>query len=416
MRVQIRYVILEVALIIGILLLGISSVGVLKNFVKIQFYCTDISYTDEDFSQYFYITQGEVETEEKSIKMDCSKKNRITVSRYKNSYLDTCIRIDPYNKEEDFGIEKITYTVLGIPVGKLYPEEIEKFIFGDNVDEVQLKEGVLWFQAKDADPYVIFGKELTKHYDENIANMRVFLSGVFMLILYMLTFIVRQKIIWKERNVYFFKLRLFLGSVLLIMGILIFRGTEIALLMYGEIPISQLIFHIKVPLEGTNWSQFSEVFIQLGMQLGIVILVLALLGYIFFKKNKWNEIARIYVPVGIISICVGVINFSIKFDLMEYIQYTKEETSLYEDYYVDARDVDIIFPEKKRNLIYIYMESMETSYASVQEGGGKEINYIPELTKLVLENEQFSDANTLNGAYIVNGAGFTMGALAAQTT
>ena len=42
--------------------------------------------------------------------------------------------------------------------------------------------------------------------------------------------------------------------------------------------------------------------------------------------------------------------------------------------------------EKKRNLIYIFMESMETSCASKEEGGFFEQNHIPELTKLAKKN------------------------------
>ena len=34
------------------------------------------------------------------------------------------------------------------------------------------------------------------------------------------------------------------------------------------------------------------------------------------------------------------------------------------------------------NLIYIFMESMESSYASTQDGGALEYNLIPNLTKL----------------------------------
>lgn len=77
----------------------------------------------------------------------------------------------------------------------------------------------------------------------------------------------------------------------------------------------------------------------------------------------------------------------------------------------------ITFPDKKRNLIYIYLESMEITYADKESGGAYSENYIPELSGLALENEDFSGKeNKLNGAYAMPGATWTMGALFAQTS
>ncbi|MCR5673054.1 MAG: hypothetical protein K6F87_05000, partial [Lachnospiraceae bacterium] len=52
--------------------------------------------------------------------------------------------------------------------------------------------------------------------------------------------------------------------------------------------------------------------------------------------------------------------------------------------------------DKKKNLIYIYMESMETTYASREVGGEQpENNYIPNLTRIADENISFSDEEGL---------------------
>ena len=52
------------------------------------------------------------------------------------------------------------------------------------------------------------------------------------------------------------------------------------------------------------------------------------------------------------------------------------------DHYVDPAEVDLSFPEKKRNLIYIYLESMEAGYADTASGGLFPENLIPELTSI----------------------------------
>lgn len=83
---------------------------------------------------------------------------------------------------------------------------------------------------------------------------------------------------------------------------------------------------------------------------------------------------------------------------------------------MDGRDVQLTFPEEKRNLIYIYLESMETTYASEAVGGAMTENYIPELTKLAMEHIDFSAEGCLNGAVTLNGATYTSSAIVAQTS
>ena len=89
------------------------------------------------------------------------------------------------------------------------------------------------------------------------------------------------------------------------------------------------------------------------------------------------------------------------------------------DNYVKPTDVDIQFPEKKRNVVYIFLESMEMSYADKSVGGAFDENYIPELTDLALgDNAECFAGNdeTLNGAVPMHGATFTSGAMVAQTS
>lgn len=61
--------------------------------------------------------------------------------------------------------------------------------------------------------------------------------------------------------------------------------------------------------------------------------------------------------------------------VQEYIGEISKNSTLFEDYYVDPNNVDINFPENKRNLLLIYMESMESTYASTDVGGAKSLNY-----------------------------------------
>lgn len=86
-------------------------------------------------------------------------------------------------------------------------------------------------------------------------------------------------------------------------------------------------------------------------------------------------------------------------------------------YYVDPDSVTISFPKKKRNLIHIYLESLETTYADRENGGAFSVNLIPELTELSHTYEDFSSSQKqLNGAVPLTGSTWTMGALFAQTS
>ena len=99
----------------------------------------------------------------------------------------------------------------------------------------------------------------------------------------------------------------------------------------------------------------------------------------------------------------------------DYITSTKDPTTIYEDRYVEPAATEITGGGK--NLIYIYLESMETSYASVDEGGRQpENNYIPGLTALAKENLSFSNTERLGGFRPIKGTTWTMGSIFATST
>ena len=117
---------------------------------------------------------------------------------------------------------------------------------------------------------------------------------------------------------------------------------------------------------------------------------------------------------ALVLVC-AVLYTNLKFDVLSYYVARNSLSSIYEAYYVNPDSVSIT-AEKPKNLIYIYLESMETTYASLEEGGVQPVNYIPELTRLAQENTSFSNTDKLGGCHTVTGAGYTMGALFATTT
>ena len=120
---------------------------------------------------------------------------------------------------------------------------------------------------------------------------------------------------------------------------------------------------------------------------------------------------KAHVVLTIVLFAYSLFLLNSTLDIFGYVRSQSEETQIYEEYYSDPRTVKITPPEKLRNLIYIYLESMETTYASADAGGTQQVNYIPHLTELARQNVNFSAGDSLGGAYALNGSTWTMGAL-----
>lgn len=101
-----------------------------------------------------------------------------------------------------------------------------------------------------------------------------------------------------------------------------------------------------------------------------------------------------------------------------YLEEQNLVSTLYEDHYVAPDSVSIQPPAKKKNLIYIYMESMESTYADRNRGGGFQDNLIPELTHLADEQTNFraADDEHLNGGMVTNNTSWTVAGMVAQTS
>lgn len=143
-----------------------------------------------------------------------------------------------------------------------------------------------------------------------------------------------------------------------------------------------------------------EVFIKIKLKRKIV------------KVNFYKAIRFFFiVSLFIYSIYYATSNLYI----YDYIKYNNIESNFFETLYVNPKNVDLEFPEEKRNLIYIFLESMESTYADEQNGGAYDINYMPELTELAKDNINFSSNNLVGGAHMAYNASWTMAAMVAHT-
>lgn len=207
--------------------------------------------------------------------------------------------------------------------------------------------------------------------------------------------------------------RVLQNSLLVIVMLVAFLGFFAAcwyVRIYGRIGFDSVIFTLTGGLGGVS-TDLLEKFIT-GAVLPAVVCAVAAAVLLFWPWN-WKR----WIPVTVsLVLSVGLlVHAAFNVELVEYILNSNRTTNLYEDEYRDPEDVAITFPEEKRNLIYIYMESMETSYLDKGQGGALEYNLIPELTQLAKENINFSHNDQVGGFRQVTGASWTVGAMVAHT-
>lgn len=186
---------------------------------------------------------------------------------------------------------------------------------------------------------------------------------------------------------------------------------------WGEIDINEIIFQLQMPLEGTGNGMVGD-FLLKALVPSVVVLAVYIILMILLKKGKKRLICACAFLAAVIVAGIAVQRMVWdRLELDRWLAGQNVKSSFIEDNYVNPTAVDIAFPEKKRNLIFIYLESMETTYADKASGGDFEKNLIPELTKLAQENEDFSGSEQiLNGGISYVGTNFTSGALFGMAT
>lgn len=186
---------------------------------------------------------------------------------------------------------------------------------------------------------------------------------------------------------------------------------------WSNLTMDELIFHLTAPLEGTNEEMIGEYFSVCVAPTVVILLVVLVLFCAWKGKKRYYVIVCAGMIVSLSMAGVTVRSAWNKLDVEVYVEDQKTVSDFIEANYVNPADVELIFPEKKRNLIYIFLESMETTYADKENGGAFEKNVIPELTKLSQENENFSgESEELNGGYAMTGATWTVAGMFAQTS
>lgn len=199
---------------------------------------------------------------------------------------------------------------------------------------------------------------------------------------------------------------------------------------FGKVSFNQVLFNTFAPVNGANMNflnNFIKGCIWPSVRVLFIIEGIFFIGWYFSQRNEQLKVCTCLKKHGfpikmpkwnsfIISLWISVVFIIIslyKIGVFEYLMLINESTLLYEEYYVDPSEQIYEFPEVKRNLIYIYLESVETTYINETEKGE---NLIPQLQQIAQENINFTqESGTVGGFYQVSGTGWTVAAMVGQT-
>jgi phosphoglycerol transferase len=203
--------------------------------------------------------------------------------------------------------------------------------------------------------------------------------------------------------------------------LLVFMSLEFAR-MYGIIPIEQFIFHLTLPRTGANFSMVKQFLAEPFINVLIVLLVSLLFSLYIISARICIGGLVLFIPfskhmkacifVAAMLPVAGVMCTAMVVGLPHYLLGTIEKPStFYEEHYVSPDDAAIMFPEKKRNLIVIMVESLETGFLTVENGGAFEEDLIPEISALAKNHVNFSGNDGIGGATQLYGTGWTVAAI-----
>ncbi|SEU09459.1 phosphoglycerol transferase [Salinibacillus kushneri] len=222
----------------------------------------------------------------------------------------------------------------------------------------------------------------------------------------------------------------FLTFILLSIAALICATAKYISNNFANQGIDEMIFYLMSGIEGTSNDVFVTA-IKQGTLPFLLIFSFLLIPFIKFKKREHiisleirNKKIDIHIfPLRklrlIYAFLVMLVSLFLSYKLLgfdHYLEQLDQQSTFISKEYVSGRDVAINFPEKKRNLIILYLESMENSLIDKKSGGGWDYTVIPELEKLAKENINFSNTDLIGGAFPVTGTDWTVAALTSTTS
>ncbi|MBR4241228.1 MAG: LTA synthase family protein [Eubacterium sp.] len=199
-----------------------------------------------------------------------------------------------------------------------------------------------------------------------------------------------------------------ISTVLFFIGCVFVFGTTWGADTFGKLTGDQIVINMLSPAEGSDTSTYITIFEGPVFN---TFLLTTLFAWFDFKKVKIIYVKaresktvfsmgakRIISFILALAMFIGGACFGYNgYELDKIISGYFVESKTLDDIYVNPKETKITFPEKKRNLIHIYLESLENTFFSKDLGGNMDMNLMPELEKLSYDGIIFSHSDGFFG-------------------
>ncbi|MBR1707666.1 MAG: LTA synthase family protein [Clostridia bacterium] len=202
---------------------------------------------------------------------------------------------------------------------------------------------------------------------------------------------------------------------------------------YSNISLDMVVFYLRMPLKGTANSFFLDLNLYIfGRALSFIFLLLLLCALplrktraVFSVRQTLSEIIFHQYPIRIslkiiwlilgIWLAILLVMGNSLLDFTGFIDSRIHSSTFIEEHYVKPDISQLAFPERKRNLITLYIESCETTTQDPENGGAFTPSLSAELTEIAKNNISFSQSDLIQGAAIAPACGWTIAGMVAQT-
>lgn len=188
----------------------------------------------------------------------------------------------------------------------------------------------------------------------------------------------------------------------------------------GKVNAEQLYYSIMADKDGMDSTVITSVLFPAFTLIIIRMCFLVLSYFSAVRLMERHDITKSTIPKtaichGVAMLCAALTVFFYYVPVVDFAKYNYTHSSYIGDAYTDPRDVEVVFPVEKRNLIYIYLESMESTYASKENGGLFDgVGLIPEIERLAADNINVSNSDKLGGAVEGMGMSWTSAGMVAS--
>lgn len=217
-----------------------------------------------------------------------------------------------------------------------------------------------------------------------------------------------------------------LGGLLIFVAFLAYCSAKWYVDVYGQTGFDSILYTLLADLGGVEASLIYKYVRKALIPAVFASALLCPLLFTTWRKRLMLSISKLRLQLfPVRPLVAGLLTLAISgsflyraadiTQLTDYVANLWKQTNIYKESYKDPATTEITFPQEKRNLIYIFLESVETTLFSREQGGLADTCIIPELYTLAEENVNFSCTEGTGGLRCGFGGTWTIGAMVTET-